>query len=118
MDDVIKLQDIQFANTKECIKKVAQEVTERYAIKVEGKEEYVEPEAIIPEGSILAYLEKLCNHERYGEVAKAIKEIFLKETTKGKDEKEKFENAGIDYYGKELDKGRRKIAAQMIRMEL
>ena len=117
MDDVIKLQDIQFANTKDCIKKVAGEVNDRYWIKLENKEEYVEPTAIIPEGSVEAYLDKMIADERYTEIAKSIKEIFLK-TTKGKDEKEKFNSAGLEYYGKEPDKGKRKIAAQMIRMEL
>ena len=117
MDDVIKLQDIQFANTKDCIKKIAGEVNDRYGIRLGEAEEYVEPTRIIPEGSVEAYLEKMCAHDRYGEIAKSIKEIFLK-TTKGKDEQEKFNNAGIEYYSKELDKGKRKIAAQLIRMEL
>lgn len=119
MDDVIKLQDIQFADTKECIKKVEEEVRKRYGVRLEDKEEFVEPVTVLPEGSVVGYLDKLSTsgEELIREIAKGIKEIFLK-TSGGKDDKEKFDKAGIEYYGKETDKGKRQIIARIIRMEL
>ena len=119
MDYVIKIEDIKMFNTKECIKKVFDETKKRYYIKLEDREEYVEPETIIPEGTIEGYLDKLIagTNENHGKVATAIKEIFLK-TTKGTTDQEKFQAAGLEYYGKELDKNKRQIAARMIRMEI
>lgn len=119
MDDVIKLQEIMLNITKLCIQKVHKDVQEHYGVRVGDKEEYVEPTTIIPEGSTIAYLEKLCVHrdEKICKIAQEIKEIFTK-TEKGKDDKEKYENAGIEYYSKEMDKEKRRIAARIIRMEV
>ena len=119
MDDIIKLQDIQFTNTKECIKKIAHEVKERYYVKIEGGEDYAEPTTVIPEGSVPNYIDKICSdsNEMVSEIAQKIKEIFSG-TIKGRNDKEKFENAGVEYYSKELDKEKRKIAAKIIRMEI
>lgn len=119
MDDVIKLQDIRFDDAKECIKKMAEEVRMRYGVKLENKEEFVEPTTVFPEGSVLGYLDKLStsSDSLIVEISRGIKEIFLK-TTRGKDDKEKFENAGIEYYGKETNKGKRQTIARIIRMEI
>lgn len=118
MDDVIKLQEIMLNITKGCIKNVHKDVQEHYGVRVGEGEEYEEPTTIIPEGTVQAYLEKLINHrdERIAKIAQEIKDIFEK-TLKGKDDKEKYDNAGIEYYSKEPDKEKRKIAAQIMRME-
>lgn len=119
MDDVIKLQDIQMANLKDCIKKVEEIVRVRYGVRVGEKEQYEEPVTIFPEGGIIAYLDKLSSgsNELTAEIAKNIKEVFLK-MEKGRDEKEKFDNAGIEVYSQEKDKVRRQIIAKIIRMEI
>ena len=44
-------------------------------------------------------------------------EIYIK-TNKGEDNKEEFENAGVEYYRTESNKQRRIIVAKIIRMEL
>jgi hypothetical protein len=119
MDDVIKLQDIMLTLCKGCIKNIHKDVQEHYGVKQGEAEEYVEPTSVIPEGSILAYLEKLSNNpdEKISNIAKEIKDIFIK-TTRGKDDQEKFQSAGIEYYGKTLEKDKRKIAAKIVRMEI
>jgi hypothetical protein len=118
MDDVIKIQDIEISVLKDCIRKVHNEVHERYYIQIEGKEEYVEPESVIPEGSVANYLDKLCSNTdlNISAVAQAIKDLFIKK--EGPNEKENLQNAGIEYYQKEADKKRRQIAARIIRMEI
>jgi hypothetical protein len=119
MDDVIKLQDIQFANTKSCIREMNGEVKKRYLIKFDDEEEPVEPTTIIPEGSIEGYLTRLINN--YDEVIKgiaiSIKEVFST-TAKGKDEKEKFDNATYEVYSKENDKSKKKVIGKILRMEI
>jgi len=118
-DDVIKLQEIMINILKTCISRMHENINKYYGVKLGESEEYVEPAPVIPEGSVTAYIDKLCGHkdEKLCKVAQEIKEIFSK-TTKGKNDQEKFENAGIEYYSKEPDKEKRKIAARIIRMEV
>lgn len=118
-DDIVKLQDIMINLLKICIKNIHKDVQERYGVRIEDKKEYIEPIPIIPEGSVLAYLEKLFSNpnEKISKIANEIKEIFPK-ITKGKDDMEKYQNAAIEIYSKETDKERKKIIAQIMRMEI
>jgi hypothetical protein len=118
-DDVIRLQEIMINLLKTCIKNMHKDILEHYGVRLGENEEYVEPTSIIPEGSIAAYLDKMSNHrdEKTAKVAQEIKELFIK-TTKGRDDKDKYENATIEYYSNEVDKEKRKIAALLRRMEI
>jgi hypothetical protein len=119
LDDVIKVQDVQLANTKDCIKNIANEVRERYGVKEEDSGDYVEPTTVIPEGNVANYLDKLCAHqdETISMIANKIKEI-LPTITKGKDDKEKFELAVVQYYKTQMDKTKKPIIAKIMRMEI
>jgi len=109
VEDIIKLQNLQIKNLRECIKSIYQIVLNKYGVYKE--EEKIERKKINYE----IYLNDLLKKDEIKEFATLILKEFKKD--KNTNEKRKFENACGDVFTKESDKNKKTIIAKIMRME-
>lgn len=121
---IIKIQDLKNRNLQNCIREMVTLVRERYGVLdvssgISQKEKYVEPEEKIPFGGYIEYLEMIVENgtEDSVEIAKKILEFYKKDKV-SKTAKDKFETASVSCYKDESNKKKRKIAENILRMEL
>ena len=117
MSDAFRIRDLQIRELIECIRRSHQMRKELYArIISEKDEEYDKIDTIIPQGSYIAYLDKLAKNQDTKVFAEAI--IVAYNESQETDEKRKFNEACRKVYAAHLEKADRQLLSRINRMEI